>query len=133
MTSGHIGSSRDNRRRWTTLALVAGCLSLSACASMAKVSTDATTILQTHIVRPVRYRLAGADPHARAHLSRGQRELQAKNYPGALAALNRAGWGVEGIQRRPLRLTEIRGGDEGLRRAYTRLRMPKEGGGHQRK
>src|SRR2546430_5798953 len=75
MTSGHIGASRDNRRRWTTLALVAGCLSLSACASIAKVSTDATTILQTHIVRPVRYRLAGADPDARANLSRGQREL----------------------------------------------------------
>src|SRR2546426_4828488 len=103
MTSGHIGSSRDNRRRWTTLALVAGCLSLSACASMAKVSTDATTILQTHIVRPVRYRLAGADPHARANLSRGPRELQAQNYSGALAALDRAVWGVGGIQRPPLR------------------------------
>src|SRR3989442_8815603 len=108
MTSGHIGSSRDNRRRWTTLALVAGCLSLSACASMAKVSTDATTILQTHIVRPVRYRLAGAAPHARANLNRGQRELPAKNYPGGLAALNRGLWGVEGIQRRPPRLTETR-------------------------
>src|SRR5206468_1134952 len=125
MTSGHIGSSRDNRRRWTTLALVAGCLSLSACASMAKVSTDATTILQTHIVRPVRYRLAGADPDARANLSRGQRELQAKNYPGALAALNRAVWDVEGIQRRPLRLTELGDVYEALRRAYTGLGMPK--------
>src|SRR2546426_10646907 len=108
MTSGHIGSSRDNRRRWTTLALVAGCLSLSACASMAKVSTDATTILQTHIVRPVRYRLAGADPDARANLRRGQRELPAKNYPGALAALNRGVWGVGGIKRRPPRPPRIR-------------------------
>src|SRR2546428_7722473 len=117
MTSGHIGASRDNRRRWTTLALVAGCLSLSACASMAKVSTDATTILQTHIVRPVRYRLAGADPHARANLSRGQRELQAKKYPGALAAPNRAGWDVEGIQSPPLRPTELGAGYEGLPRA----------------
>src|SRR2546422_3742316 len=89
MTSGHIGSSRDNRRRWTTLALVAGCLSLSACASMAKVSTDATTILQTHIVRPVRYRLAGADPAAGADPRRRQRELPAKNYPGGLAGLYR--------------------------------------------
>src|SRR5437870_1137732 len=132
MTSGHIGSSRDNRRRWTTLALVAGCLSLSACASMAKVSTDATTILQTHIVRPVRYRLAGADPDARANLSRGQRELQAKNYPGALAALNRAVWDVEGIQRRPLRLTELGDVYEALRRAYTGLGMPKVAEEHQR-
>src|SRR2546426_10916586 len=107
MTSGHIGSSRDNRRRWTTLALVAGCLSLSACASMAKVSTDATTILQTHIVRPVRYRLAGADPDARANLSRGPRELPAENYPGALAALDRAVWGGAGIQRRSLRPTRL--------------------------
>src|SRR2546425_10086227 len=106
MTSGHIGSSRDNRRRWTTLALVAGCLSLSACASMAKVSTDATTILQTHIVRPVRYRLAGAAPHARANLSRGQREPPAKDYPGALAALHRARGGGDGTQRRPPRPPE---------------------------
>src|SRR2546427_10282427 len=96
MTSGHIGSSRDNRRRWTTLALVAGCLSLSACASMAKVSTDATTILQTHIVRPVRYRLAGAHPHARANLSTGQPRVQEKKYPGGVAALNTGAWGVEG-------------------------------------
>ena len=132
MTSGHIGSSRDNRRRWTTLALVAGCLSLSACASMAKVSTDATTIWQTHIVRPVRYRLAGVDPDVRANLSRGQRELQAKNYPGALAALNRAVWDVEGIQRRPLRLTELGDVYEALRRAYTGLGMPKVAEEHQR-
>src|SRR5439155_24160987 len=107
MTSGHIGSSRDNRRRWTTLALVAGCLSLSACASMAKVSTDATTILQTHIGRAVRYRLAGADPHAPADLSPGHPQLQAKDQPGALAALNRAACDGEAIQRRPLPLTEL--------------------------
>src|SRR2546425_8257201 len=107
MTSGHIGSSRDNRRRWTTLALVAGCLSLSACASMAQVSTDATTIWQTHIVRPVRYRLAGADPHRRANPSRGQREIQAENYPGALATPNLAEWDVEGIQPRSLRLPAL--------------------------
>src|SRR3989442_14430488 len=100
MTSGHIGSSRDNRRRWTTLALVAGCLSLSACASMAKVSTDATTIWQTHIVRPVRYRLAGADPDGRANLSRGQREPPAKKYPGGLGTPNRAGGAGEGKNRR---------------------------------
>src|SRR2546427_12819225 len=90
MTSGHIGSSRDNRRRWTTLALVAGCLSLSACASMAKGSTDATTIWQTHIVRPVRYRLAGGGPIGRASLSRWQRALHAHKEPGALADLNHA-------------------------------------------
>ncbi len=83
---------------------------------MAKVSTDATTILQTHIVRPVRYRLAGADPDARANLSRGQRELQAKNYPGALAALNR----------------ELGDVYEALRRAYTGLGMPKVAEEHQR-
>src|SRR2546427_13206479 len=100
MTSGHIGSSRDNRRRWTTLALVAGCLSLSACASMAKVSTDATTIWQTHIVRPVRYRLAGAEPDARANLNRCRREVPAKNYPRAPATPDRAEGDVEGIQRR---------------------------------
>src|SRR2546427_13298337 len=110
MTSGHIGSSRDNRRRWTTLALVAGCLSLSACASMAKVSTDATTIWQTHIVRPVRYRLAGADPDLRANLRRGPRELPAENYPGAPGTLNRAGWDAGGIQRRSARPTEISDG-----------------------
>src|SRR2546428_13902705 len=98
MTSGHIGSSRDNRRRWTTLALVAGCLSLSACASMAKVSTDATTILQTHIVRPVRYRLAGARPHPRANLRRGPRGVPAEKYPWGPAALEPAGWGVAGKQ-----------------------------------
>src|SRR2546425_10472827 len=99
MTSGHIGSSRDNRRRWTTLALVAGCLSLSACASMAQVSTDATTIWQTHIVRPVRYRLAGADPHRRANPSRGPRALPAEKYPGGPAAPDSARGGVGGIQR----------------------------------
>src|SRR2546428_135970 len=132
MTSGHIGSSRDNRRRWTTLALVAGCLSLSACASMAKVSTDATTIWQTHIVRPVRYRLAGVDPDVRANLSRGQRELQAKNYPGALATLNRDVWDVGGIERRSLRLTELGDVYDALRRAYTGLGMPKRAAEHQR-
>src|SRR5438046_9919927 len=125
MTSGHIGSSRDNRRRWTTLALVAGCLSLSACASMAKVSTDATTILQTHIVRPVRYRLAGGGPDARANLSRGPRELQAKNYPGAVGALNRAVWVVEGVPRRPLSLNDVGVVLEALRRAYHDVGMGK--------
>src|SRR2546425_9606150 len=45
--------------------------------------------------------------------------FRSKNYPGALAALNRAVWDVEGIQRRPLRLTELGDVYEALRRAYT--------------
>src|SRR2546430_14077029 len=116
MTSGHIGSSRDNRRRWTTLALVAGCLSLSACASMAQVSTDATTIWQTHIVRPVRYRLAGADPDLRANLKPGPREPPAKKHPGGPAGPDRAGGGREGKQRPAPPPPPPRGGYRGLPR-----------------
>src|SRR2546428_12032236 len=108
MTSGHIGSSRDNRRRWTTLALVAGCLSLSACASMAKVSTDATTIWQTHIVRPGRYRLAGAAPDPRPDLPPRPRGVHAKNDSGGQAALHRGAWDVGRKKRTSLPPTHLR-------------------------
>src|SRR2546422_422753 len=104
MTSGHIGSSRDNRRRWTTLALVAGCLSLSACASMAKVSTDATTILQTHIVRPVRYRLAAEPSHV---LARAKDAYAAARFRDALRLLRAALIDLEDLSDGEMRVKQL--------------------------
>lgn len=83
------------------LALTAGCTTLQ------QLSSDVSTGFRSRVTRPVRYRLAGADPELRRNIERGRAELRARNYRAAVAALNRAVWDVEWIDGRALRLAEL--------------------------
>lgn len=94
---------------------------LAGCATVERVSSDATKTFQTQIALPAKYRLAGASPEVRVNLERGQREVDARNYRGAIAALNRAVWDLERIPDRSLRLSELGEVYETLRRAYLAL------------
>jgi hypothetical protein len=92
------------------LGLAACALALSGCAW----SRDA-------IVMPIEYRLAGADSGAREGLVHGLQRLDAGDHPGALAALNRALWDLQRLDRRLLRMEEVATLYEALGRAYLGL------------
>ncbi len=98
------------------------CLLLAGgCATFEQAGTEATKGFQSHIAKPVLYKLAGADPAARVNLERGQAELDARDYRAAVLALNRAVWDVERIQKRSLRLAELSETYERLGQAYLGL------------
>jgi hypothetical protein len=83
------------------IALVAGCAS-----SERRPATESAD-LSTRVVRPVKYRLAGADPLLRRNLEQAERELEARNYRVAVTHLDRALWQLEAIDDRALRLGEL--------------------------
>jgi hypothetical protein len=88
---------------------------------MERVSSDASKSFETHVTRPVRYRLAAAGPELRAKLDAGHRELDARDYGAAIVAFNQALWDLEHIRDRGLRLSELRSVYEALARAYYSL------------
>jgi hypothetical protein len=117
MTSVHAGSWPASRPL-----LVAACLAATAgCATMERVSSDASKSFEAHVTRPVRYRLAAARPELRAKLDAGHRELDARDYRAAIVAFNQALWELEHIRDRGLRLSELRAVYEALARAYYSL------------
>lgn len=98
------------------------CLFLAAgCATFEQAGVDANKGFQSHIAKPVLYKLAGADSALRVNLERGQAELEGKDYKAAVLALNRAVWDVERIQKRSLRLAELSEAYELLSQAYLGL------------
>ena len=99
----------------TCVVLVAGC------ATFEQAGNDAKKGYQSHIAKPVLYKLAGADPELRLNLERGQTELEAKDYKAAVLSLNRAVWDVERIQKRSLRLSELSEAYTLLSQAYLGL------------
>jgi tetratricopeptide (TPR) repeat protein len=70
----------------------------------------------------VRYRLAGADPGLRRSLDEGLAQLRDGHYPRALAALDRALWDLEHIEKRWLRLEELAEAHRALADTYSALR-----------
>jgi hypothetical protein len=105
------------RRLGAALAALALCLPLG-CATVNRMSSEASRAIETRVTLPVKYRLAGADRDARANLERGQGELDARNYRAAITSFNRAVWDVERIGDRQLRLAELTTVYDGLRRAW---------------
>jgi tetratricopeptide (TPR) repeat protein len=94
---------------------------LTSCATAGRGSSEETDSVWAHIARPLKYWSAGASLKARANLERGQRELDARNYRVAIAALNRALWDLERIPDRALRLSELQVAYKALRSAYLAL------------
>jgi hypothetical protein len=105
----------------TAVSIVVGLLLTAGCATFEQAGTEANKGFQSHIAKPVLYKLAGADPQLRANLERGQGELDAKDYKAAVVSLNRAVWDVERIQKRSLRLAELAEAYELLSQAYLGL------------
>lgn len=105
----------------TRLALAIVVLLTAGCATFEQAGTDAKKGYQSHIAKPVLYKLAGADPALRLNLERGQTELEAKDYRAAMLSLNRAVWDIERIQKRSLRLAELSETYELLSQAYLGL------------
>jgi hypothetical protein len=93
------------------LGVVACALALSGCAWS-----------RGAVVMPLEYRLAGADPRIRQGFEHGLSRLDAGDHPGALAALNRALWDLERLDRRSLRIEEMAELYLALARAYEGLR-----------
>ena len=102
------------------LALI-GVLVTAGCASFEQAGRDADRGFQSHIAKPVLYKLAGADQELRVNIDRGQTELDAKDYKAAVLSLNRAVWDVERIQKRSLRLAELSEAYQLLSQAYLGL------------
>jgi tetratricopeptide (TPR) repeat protein len=120
MTSARVSSWPADRIR--AAGIVAACLALVAgCATMQRAASDTGKRFEAHVTRPVRYRLAGASPQARANLELGLRELDARSYRAAITALNHALWDLEQIRDRALRLSELRDVHDALARAYWSL------------
>jgi hypothetical protein len=96
-------------------------ISMTGCASFEQAGREADRGFQSHIAKPVLYKLAGADPQLRVNIERGQGELDAKDYKAAVLSLNRAVWDVERIDKRSLRLAELSEAYELLSQAYLGL------------
>lgn len=108
-----------SRSRAAVFAL--GLLVTAGCATLEQAGREADKGFQSHIAKPVLYKLAGADPQLRLNLERGQAELDANDYKAAVLSLNRAVWEVERIQKRSLRLAELAETYELLSQAYLGL------------
>jgi hypothetical protein len=103
-------------------AVVVVCVLLTAgCATFEQAGNEANKGFQSHIAKPVLYKLAGADPALRTNLERAQADLDGKDYKAAVLSLNRAVWDVERIQKRSLRLAELSEAYELLSQAYLGL------------
>ena len=122
MTSARVSSWRGDGRRPLRALIVVACLALTAgCASVERAASGTSKSFETHVSRPMRYKLAGASPEARANLELGLRELDARSYRAAITALNHAVWDLEQIRDRALRLSELREVYDALARAYYSL------------
>jgi tetratricopeptide (TPR) repeat protein len=110
---------------WRPAAGLALCAAMTAgCASGDGAATETIAGFPTRITRPVKYRLAGADPQLRRNLERAEKDLEARRYQRAVTSLNRAVWDLEGIDKRSLRLTELAAVYEALARANAGLGNP---------
>jgi hypothetical protein len=122
MTSARGSSLRADVSRLFRALVVGTCIALTAgCAAVERAASEASRSFQSHVSRPVRYRLAGARPETRANLELGLRELDARSFRAAITALNHAVWDLEQIGDRALRLSELGEVYDALARAYYSL------------
>lgn len=100
-------------------ALAAGILTLAGCALARDVSPELP-----RATKPVKYRVAGADPELRRSLERAAGHLQEARYQAAVDTLNRALWDLERIESRWLRLEELAEAHRAFAAAYAALGKP---------
>lgn len=106
------------RRLAPTLALATLTLTVTGCASSERFVRDLREGFDGRVIRPVQYRMAGADPESGRHLEQGLAELRAGNPHASVPLLNRALWDIERIENRSLRLKEIARAYGALASAY---------------
>jgi len=82
--------------------------------------------------RPIKYRLAGADPELGRNLDQGWAQLKDGNHLRAVGALNRALWDLERIETRWLRLEDLAEAHRALADAYGALRRGSWADDHRR-